>query len=483
MEPVQLWGSGTLSKAATVTAQRRVNVYFEIRPDGDKANVVVFGTPGLTSELTLSPTPNGPIRGAHGGESYFYLVAGDTLYRITTDFQTQTAFTGVILSTSGEVSMADNGTQLAFVDGTAGYLLTGFDTGSSTLAPISDSDFPDGARTLTCLVGRFVVENPSSPGRFNISDSYDGASWSGTNFATAEQNSDALVAADNYRGHLVLFGTRTTEPWQPVSALDFPFAPVTSGTQNWGLAACFSRAKLNNMLYFLGQNAQGQAQVLRINGWAMEVVSDSDVDNAINSYSTKSDAVALSFVIDGHPIYQLTFPSANKTWLYDASTQIWSERSTGATGTDRHIGQHAVVVNGKTYITDYRQSTPKVYRQDAAVYTDNSAVIKRIIATRHLTKGGNRFTIDALRLEMESGVGLETGQGSDPQLMVEISRDGGRSYDPEQWIDIGALGEYLTQVEVRRCGLADDFVFRFSMTDPVKFVISRGLWKVHGRAQ
>ena len=482
MEPVQLWGSGTLSKAATITAQRRVNVYFEIRPDGDKANVVVIGRPGLTNRLTLSPTPNGPIRGVHEGEAYVYFVAGDTLYRVTADLQTQTAFTGVILSTSGNVSMADNGTQLAFVDGTAGYLLTGFDTSSSTLAVISDSDFPDGARTICFVIGRFIVEKPGT-GEFYISDSYDGTSWTGLNFATAEQISDDLVAVDAYRGHLVPFGTKTIEAWQPVTALDFPFAPVTSATQNWGLAACFSRAKLDNMLYFLGQNAQGQVQVMRINGWGVERASDSDVENAINAYATKSDAVALSYLLDGHPMYQITFPSANKTWRFDASTQIWSEDSTGATGTDRHIGQHSVVINGKTYITDYRQSNPEVYELSPTVYSDDGAVIKRIVATRHLTQGGNSFTIDALRLEMETGVGLTTGQGSDPQLMVEVSRDGGRSYSPEQWIDIGATGEYKTRVEVRRCGSADDFVFRFSMTDPVKFFISRGLWKVHGRAQ
>lgn len=482
MEPVQLWGSGTLSKSAVVTSQRRVNVYFELRPDGDKANIVVHGLPGLTSQLTLSPTPNGPMRGAHGGDNYFYIVAGDTLYRISNDFQTQTAFTGTILTTSGEVSLSDNGSQLAFVDGTTGYILTGFDTSSSALSVISDVDFPDGARTIAFVIGRFVVEKPGT-GEFYISDSYDGTAWTGLAFATAEQVSDDLVAVDAYRGHLVPFGTRSVEAWQPVTALDFPFAPVTSATQNWGLAACFSRAKLDNMLYFLGQNQQGQVKVCRINGWAVEPVSDSDVDNAINAYATKSDAVALSFLLDGHPMYQLTFPAANRTWLYDASTSIWSERSSDQTGVGRHIGQHAVVVEGKTYITDYRQSAPKLYLHDAAVYADNAATTKRIIATRHLTSGGNEFTIDVLRLEMETGVGLQTGQGSGPQLMVRQSRDGGRTWSAEEFVGIGGPGETETVAEVRRCGSSTDFVFEFSMTDPVKFCITRGVWATHGRKQ
>ena len=481
MEPVQLWGSGTLSKAATVTAQRRVNVYFELRPDGDKVNLAVFGTPGLVSTLTLATAPNGPIRGVHEGENYFYLVAGDTVYRITTDFLSETTY-GTLRTTSGEVGMADNGTQLLIVDGNSGYILSGFDTATSTLTEIADPDFIDGCTTTTCIAGRFIVERPTT-GQFYISDSYDGTAWDGSNFATAEQHSDTLVAVDDYRGYLVLFGTRTIEGWQNVGALDFPFAPVLNATQMWGLAAKYSRAKLDNCLYFLGQNAQGQVQVMRINGWAVERVSDSDVENAINSYGSKSDAVALSYLLDGHPMYQFTFPGANKSWLFDASTQIWSELASGNTASNRHIGHHAIVVNGKTYVTDYRQSSPKIYELSPTTYSDDGSTVKRIIATRHLVRGGNVFTIDELRLDMETGVGLQTGQGSDPKIMVRISRDGGRTYGSERQVGIGAAGKYRARACVRRCGSAEDFVFEFSMTDPVKFAVERGLWKIRQRPQ
>jgi hypothetical protein len=117
------------------------------------------------------------------------------------------------------------------------------------------------------------------------------------------------------------------------------------------------------------------------------------------------------------------------------------------------------------------------------VITTEVLIPRRLRRAPHLRNLEVRTRFHRLQVDLQAGVGLVTGQGSDPQLMVEISRDGGRSYGPEQWIDIGAIGEYLTRVEVRRCGSAEDFVFRFSMTDPVKFFISRGLWKVHGRAQ
>src|SRR5258706_9457283 len=60
MQPVPLFGSGVFGKSAVVTRQRRVNCYYENRADGDKAKVVVYGTPGLVLMFT---TGSLPIRG------------------------------------------------------------------------------------------------------------------------------------------------------------------------------------------------------------------------------------------------------------------------------------------------------------------------------------------------------------------------------------------------------------------------------------
>jgi hypothetical protein len=56
--------------------------------------------------------------------------------------------------------------------------------------------------------------------------------------------------------------------------------------------------------------------------------------------------------------------------------------------------------------------------------------------------------------------------------MIQISRDGGRTFGAEIWHSLGAVGKYKTRVAQRRCGTARDFVFRFAMTDPVKFVMT-----------
>jgi hypothetical protein len=72
---------------------------------------------------------------------------------------------------------------------------------------------------------------------------------------------------------------------------------------------------------------------------------------------------------------------------------------------------------------------------------------------------------------MDAGMGLDGGvAGSDPQVMLRISRDGGRTFGPERWRSAGKIGEFRRRAAWNRNGRARDWVFRVRLTDPVKTV-------------
>jgi hypothetical protein len=121
----------------------------------------------------------------------------------------------------------------------------------------------------------------------------------------------------------------------------------------------------------------------------------------------------------------------------------------------------------KNYVTDYANG--KLYRFQEGVYTDDSAMIVREFVGRHVSNG-NYTQFSTMWLEMESGVGLNLGQGVAPQLMMQISRDGGHEWGTEIWRDIGAMGKYKARAVFNRLGRARDWLFRFRVTDPVKTV-------------
>jgi hypothetical protein len=59
--------------------------------------------------------------------------------------------------------------------------------------------------------------------------------------------------------------------------------------------------------------------------------------------------------------------------------------------------------------------------------------------------------------------------------MLQVSRDGGRTFGAEKWVSIGKVGQYLSPRAIwRRLGSARDFVFQFTLTDPVKFTLIGG---------
>lgn len=466
---IPFFGEGVYSGTAVVTRQRRLNCYYEVRADGDKSKVVVLGTPGMSLWATIGSLLNSPMRGMLGTPSAMYVVAYDQFLELNSSGGTVAS--GTISTVSGNVSMAFNPTQVLIVTGAKGYIYT---TASDTLAEITDAEFIDTATTCCFLNSFFIVNNPGT-GEFYVSDSGNGTSWSALAFATASQYSDLLLAVDTLMGMLVTFSEYHMEFWQNVGASPEPFQYIANSANEYGLAAVWSRTHVDNGINFLCQTREGGIQVARVQGYQVGIISTSDIDDILQSFTTVSDAVGLTYQVGDHKFYQLTFPTENRSFLYDQTTGIWSEAQTGLTGdyAQRHIGQFSVVARGQTYISDYNSA--KVYTPEPSVYTDNGETIPREIITLHASNEFNPFRVASIYLDMDTGVGLTTGQGSDPQMMMDVSKDNGRTWKVrERWASIGAVGEYTTRVIWRRVIRGRDVVVRFRMTDPVKFVITAG---------
>lgn len=417
-----------------------------------------------------------------------YVVAGDTLYSVDTD--NNATARGVLSTTAGLVDMQDNGVQVLVVDGAYGYIYT-LVAGSyyqsalnavGSFGRITDPNFPNGATTCCFINTRFLVNKPNSLQEYmscldGSGIAYDGTRWTDATFSlpfyiSKENHSDFLIASDVVNGAIVLWGEETTEFWQDVGSSPNPYSRINGATQTWGLAAVWSRALLNNTIYFLGRTAQGGVQVMVLQGYIATRVSTTDIEDIIAAMDDWTDATSLTYLIDGHPMYQINFPSADRSFVFDSLSQFWSELQTGVAVQAKHFANLGITYNRKYLAVDDTTGVVRQLRGD--VYTDNGTLIKRQVTSRHINAVGNQFSIDELVLDMETGVGLITGQGTDPQIMLQVSRDGGRTFGIEKWITAGEIGDYLRRAIWRRLGSARDFVFQFTMTDPVKFTIIKG---------
>ena len=461
MSMIPLFGLGQAGKSPFVTAKQMTNVYAEIRPQGEKSSLVAYGTPGLDLFVDFGATP--PRGGLEFPSlSVCFVVHRGVLWEVNNAGVATNR--GILSTTTGRVDMESNGVQVMIVDGTYGYI---YNTSTNVFATITDPDFPANPVTVAYLGRRFVV-NFNGSGRFYCSDIDNGLSWDALNFASAETNPDPIVAVWVSNGQLALLGTKTTEYWGLSGAVDFPYSLIAGTAQEWGLAATWSLAKFDNSMCGLFKNDQGQVMVARMNGYVPQKISTPDMDSIINGYTNTADATAYSYLLGGHTMYVISFPSAGESWMFDGSTGFWSKlKSYGLT---RYRGEFAFPFLSAIVVADY--NTGRLYRMNANSYTDNGDPIEReIIGETLRSPDGNFMDINTVRVDMEVGMGLTSGQGVDPQIALSISRDNGNTWGPDMWKAAGKIGEYATRVEWRRLGSPRVFTPKLRLTDPVPFCI------------
>jgi hypothetical protein len=494
-------GSTYVTRSVNAADARMVNLFPEIVPEAGKEPAFLNRAPGLK---LLSTVGTGPIRGLWAfspNDGIGFVVSGNELYKINNSYVA--TLLGSVSGT-GPVSMTDNGTQLFIACNGPSFI---YNAATNAFGQITDPDFP-GAVTVTYLDGYFVFNEPDSQ-KLWVTQLLDGTSIDPLDFASTEGSPDGLLAVISNFREVWAFGTNSIEVWFDSGATDFPLQRIQGAFNELGCAAPFSIAKMDNGLFWLGRDRRGQGIVYRANGYTGQRISTHAVEWQIQQYTDMSDAIGYTYQQDGHSFYVLVFPTANTTWVYDVATQAWHERASWDNGAfTRHRGNCQMAFNNKILIGDFQNGN--VYAFDLTDYSDNGDIQKWLRTWRALPTGQNnlkRTAQHSLQLDIESGVGLngsmiseaiylqteddqylitESGdylisddatpitQGSDPQVMLRWSDDGGHTWSNEHWAPIGKIGEYYKRVFWRRLGMTlklRDRVYEVSGTDPVKIDI------------
>ena len=462
-------GASYVARSINAADNRMVNLFPEMTPDNGQTAAFLNRAPGLNF---LQSVGTGPIRAlwAHQTNgSDFYVVSGGEVYKLNSMTGAPTLLGTV--SGTGPVSIADNGTQIFFACNPDGYI---YNETTNVFAQITDPDFA-GAVTVAYLDGYFVFNQPNSQIIW-VSQLLNGQSVDPLDFASAEGSPDGVVGLIADHRELWVFGTDSVEVWYDSGAADFPLTRIQGAFNEIGCVSAYTIAKMDNGLFWLGTDARGQGIVYRANGYTGQRISTHAIEYAIAQYGDISDAIAYTYQQEGHAFYVLTFPLGNATWVYDVATQAWHERAGWDNGEfTRHRSNCQCNFGGNIIVGDFENGN--IYTLDLDVYADNGDIQKWLRSWRALPTGQNnlkRTAHHSLQLNCESGVGLNDGQGSDPQAMLRWSDDGGHTFSNEHWSPMGKIGAYYHRVFWRRLGMTlklRDRVYEVSGTDPVKIAI------------
>lgn len=450
-------------ESVNVDCQRCVNLYPEVSESGsskEKEVASLVSTPGLSLLVTIG---DGPIRGQYkASNGAHYVVSGNKIYSLTSAYAATER--GTLSTSTGQVQMADNGTSLVIVDGANGYVVT---LSSHAFASITDPDFL-GSYHVWYLDGYFLFLDPDTQ-KLYWSDLLS-TDFDALDFVSAEG------APDNAIGLLVdhreawVFGVSTTEVFYNSGDASSTFQRIQGAFIEYGCAAKFSPAKLKNSVIWLSQDQDGAGVVVRAEGYQPQRISTHAIEHAFRDYDLSS-ATSWTYQDGGHYFYCLNFSDADVTWVYDLSTGLWHERAYNNQGVEeRHRAANHVFVNNAHVVGDYVNG--KLYSLSRTTYSDNSAAIIRERTLPHLSASGGNIFYDELHLDVQTGVGLDgTGQGTDPQIMMQYSDDGGHSWSNEKRRELGAIGERKTKVKFKRLGSSEDRVFKVRYSDPTRFVL------------
>lgn len=452
--------------STSAVGQRLINLYAEKNPDiagitasahkgmqfmvGAKYPWTLYGTPG--QNLWLDMASNSSIQGMHVMGGNLYIVTGNNVYKVTP--AKVITLLGAITGTGGIVDMADNGAQIAIVaDDNTGWVAT-----SSALVQITSMNFP--GATSVCYLQSFGIFSTPDSIQFFLSAGYDFTTYN-SDFASFISSPSNIVRVESFNGLLWIFTETAYELWQNVGAALFPFQAIPGDANTTrGLMAKFSVVQDNNSMYILADDGI----VYTFVGITPQRISTHAIESQIQKCAVKSDAVGYSYTQRGHKFYCLTFPTAGLTLVYDIAQGLWHERQ--SFGQNRWNPNSIVNFAGKTLVGDF--SNGKIYSLEPYVYTDAGTPIQRLVQGATTWEESMRITHDRIHLDIDTGVGLDgIGQGTDPQVVMQYSDDGGNKWSSERQRSFGKIGKYATRCLWRRNGQSRQRIYQFKITDPV----------------
>lgn len=488
---------GGYASHSTIDAASRdcQNYYPEILSgSGSKSQIMMRQRPGTKVWSPIGSV--GYCRGMYpASDGSLYVVYGSQLYYVAPD-KTLDSIVSVGVGTS-DISFADNGYNIVIVDGLSAWSIN-LSTRETEEINLVGFNKP---KQVVWFGNRFIIINndvttdqdiePTINTRNNNKFYFSSpgveasSTWAALDFEVAGMDSAPIERMEISGGELYLYSKIDKEVWRYTADSTAPFERANGTSSGIGIGANKSLVNIGGMQIFLGSGSVGGISIWSCggNGYTPVKISDVYIDSAIqsivNSGVDVSDAIGQSYSHNGHIFYVISFINGDKSFSYDLTTQMWHRLSTRDYSLDvdhKWEFTRSAYAYGKQFFAD--SSNPYLLEINDTYYSDyvgtagKERPIRRIIRGPVLFSALSPFIIREFVLDCETGIAPQNGQGSNPKIMLRVSKNGGRTpWSPERWIDAGKVGDYSNVVRCRNLGMSREFVVEITISDPFKLNI------------
>lgn len=453
-------GRGRYSGEAS---SRLINCYMESLPQGGKQQFAIYATNGWESWSTLT-SASGGVRGMLPLETELLVVAGRQIYSVGSDGVD--ALVGGIAS-DGLVTMARNrqaSPQAVIVSDGRWYI---YQDGELTKGNDADLIAPI---YVTQKDGYFIFL--SATGVITLSG-IDATTIDGLDFANAQSNADGGVALATRGNDVVVFGSRSTEFWINTGNADFPFEP-----QAYRGFGCYSAGSVSEITALIGDTMVDSvvwaatdekgayAGLYMLSGYEAKKVSTYDIDRDVEADPNPKAIRAFAWAENGHVFY--TIKGTGFSHTLDTVEGQWHERK--SKNKDYWTASTNAVFGGDILFGD--DETGTIYKSNRTLYDEagNDIVMEVHLPLVHAFP--YELILNRVRLDAVRGVGLVSTDEhlSDPQVVFDLSRDGGRTFGNQSSRSLGKAAQVNQQMEWWGLGMVpgQGAVLRFRISAAVQ---------------
>ena len=289
-------------------------------------------------------------------------------------------------------------------------------------------------------------------------------------FFNAESSSDNVRAIAAVGPNLYLFGSKTIEIWQRGSGEYETWVrqSYTTNASN-GLQAPFSIATCGSVLYYLGSGESYAKGVLAVNGQQYQKISEEWLDEKLLG-ETGDTAYGYAYAQGNHNFYVLQLRNLQETWVYDTETKEWHQRTSRKynTGEETQWRPSALIwFKGQfwCFCDDGCQYsfTEDYWFED---YADDHG---RLPIIRHrqgavIVNDERPFVFQ--ELAVECNVGTWDDYTLQPELLLEVSKDGANTFGHVRSCKLGKTGNYSHRVRFHSLGYNRLCVLRLTYAHP-----------------
>jgi len=447
MPPLALPVGSNIGRDGDVANARVLNAYVESMGNDAKAPYVLYAAPGL--KRWDDGSFSGGLRGFIERDDFTLVaVVGNEVVEYSRD-GTSTKV-GSLIGSDRIIMTKNRATpvQIVMIVGSQVFVLE-----NGVITQVTDGDLPP-PNSADYLRGRILygIED----GRVFASASEDATSINALAFENVDSSADGLVRVKEHAGFLYAFGRKSIEIFAPDPSLAGEAFPFSEVQQNIAIGCAGKHTVVEGSRGLIWVDDKNFVRFGRDAG--AQPISNLSVERDIEklTQSEREALIGMTYTHQGHEVYALKSPSW--TWEFDfhaaskfGTERAWRERK--SLDSDTWQVESVIRFDGKEIAG--RATDGNLYEIDSQTFDEAGDQILMELWLPYSHRFPRGAVVDMLKIDAITGVGLQSGglDVTDPVVMIDYSDNGGVTFEGEDQVPLGGIGEYDTEIETYQWGL------------------------------